>query len=331
MTNSAGKGPRLRPLFTLTIAACVAGVIYLGLGYYIYLQLARGSYGHGANDGNTPAGFHLNWDDYPDFDVTPYLCPDYQDVMIVGGDPGIDLAGWWIPGGVGESAIILCHGIHSSKANDTLLVVAGMLHRNGYGVLLFDYRDHGLSSQEDGMISLGVREYRDIIAVFEWLVQEKKIPASKIGLYGLSMGGGYAAAAFMEDQRIPAVVMESPYAHLQMIIEEELARNGFPKWLSHGAILSARLRTGDDLMSMPPLDAVGRSNGRPMLVIHGMADNRVGVHHSQMMVDQAELKQVSLTSWLVEDLEHIEAPIAFPLRYEKTLVDFYAQALKSVR
>lgn len=331
MTNSASKRSRLRPLFTLAIAACAAGAIYLGIGYYVYLQLARGTYGHGADDGNTPAGFHLNGDAYPDFDVTSYLCPDYQDVVIAGGDPGIDLAGWWIPGEVGETAIILCHGIHSSKANDTLLVVAGMLHRNGYSVLLFDYRDHGFSSQEDGMISLGIREYRDIIAVFEWLVQKKEIPASKIGLYGLSMGGGYVAAAFMEDQRIPAVVMESPYAHLQMIIEEELARNGFPKWLSHGAILSARLRTGDDLMSMPPLDAVGRSNGRPMLVIHGMADNRVGVHHSQMMVDQAELKQASLTSWLVEDLKHIEAPIAFPLRYEKTLVDFYDQALKIVR
>merc|ERR1711964_95102 len=66
------------------IAACAAGAIYLGIGYYVYLQLAQGSYGHGADDGNTPSGFHLNWDDYPDFDVISYLCPDYQDVVIAG-------------------------------------------------------------------------------------------------------------------------------------------------------------------------------------------------------------------------------------------------------
>ena len=106
MTNSASKRSRLRPLFTLAIAACAVGAIYLGIGYYVYLQLARGTYGHGADDGNTPAGFHLNGDAYPDFDVTSYLCPDYQDVVIAGGDPGIDLAGWWIPGEVGETAII---------------------------------------------------------------------------------------------------------------------------------------------------------------------------------------------------------------------------------
>ena len=88
MTNSASKRSRLRPLFTLAIAACAAGAIYLGIGYYVYLQLARGTYGHGADDGNTPAGFHLNGDAYPDFDVTSYLCPDYQDVVIAGGDPG---------------------------------------------------------------------------------------------------------------------------------------------------------------------------------------------------------------------------------------------------
>mgnify|MGYP000654443634 CR=1 FL=1 len=37
-------------------------------------------------------------------------------------------------------------------------------------VLLFDQRDHGDSSVEDGRVSLGTREYRDVIASVDWLM-----------------------------------------------------------------------------------------------------------------------------------------------------------------
>lgn len=309
----------------LVLLVCIG---YLSIGYYIYLQLATGSQGHGDNNSNTPASFRLNWDEHPAFDLTNYLCRDYEDVVIPGGDDDIELAAWWIAGKPEAPAVIMCHGIHSSKANNTLLLVAGMLHRNGYNLVLFDYRDHGFSTQEDGMISLGVREYRDIIAVFDWLIQQKKIPASKIGLYGTSMGGGYAAVAFMMDQRIPAMIMESPYANLQMIIEEELSRNGFPTWLSKGATLTAKWCTGDDVLSMPPLAAIGRSNGRPMLAIHSLSDERVGVHHTQMMVQEAEKVGADLTAWFMDEVKHFEAPIAHPDEYEQRMVNFYQQTLK---
>ena len=308
----------------LALFACIG---YLSIGYYIYLQLATGSQGHGDNKNNTPADFHLDWGERKPFDLTEYICPNYQDVVIPGGDEGIDLAAWWVLGKPGAPAVIMCHGIHSSKANSTLLLVAGMLNKNGYNLVLFDYRDHGFSTQEDGMISLGVREYRDIIAVFDWLIQHKKIPAHRIGLYGSSMGGGYVAVAFMMDQRIPAVIMESPYANLKMIIEEELGRNGFPTWLSGGAVLTAKWHSGDDVLSMPPLSAVVRSNGRPMLAIHSLSDKRVGVHHTQMMVQEAERAKANLTSWIMDEVEHFEAPIAYPSKYEKRIVSFYQKAL----
>ena len=300
---------------------------YLGIGYLIYLQLAKGSMGDGEQAGNTPANFEIKWDKYEGYNVTPYLSPDYENVTIPGGDEGIELSAWWIQGIEGEPTIIMCHGIHSSKAADKLLLVAGMLNNNGYNVVMFDYRDHGHSTQEDGMISLGVREHRDIIAVMEWVNETKGAPYSQIGLYGMSMGGGYVANAFMADERFPAVIMESPYAQLDMIIAEELGRNGYPEWLARGAIFMAKLLSGDDLMSMPPLEAVSAANGRPMFVIHGTADERVGVHHSQMMIDRAEKEGVNMTSWIIEGLEHVEAPLSHSEEYEDRIMEFYEGAL----
>ena len=121
--------------------------------------------------------------------------------------------------------------------------------------------------------------------------------------------------------------MESPYAELDMIIEEELGRNGFPEWLARGAIFMAKLVSGDDLMSMPPLDVVSAANGRPMFVIHGAADERVGVHHSQMMIDRAEKEGVNLDYWIIDELEHTEAPLSHSVEYEENIIAFYEEAL----
>ena len=121
--------------------------------------------------------------------------------------------------------------------------------------------------------------------------------------------------------------MESPYANLKMIIEEELDRNGFPTWLSGGAVLTAKWHSGDDVLSMPPLSAVARSNGRPMLAIHSLSDKSGGVHHTQMMVQEAERAKANLTSWIMDEVEHFEAPIAYPSKYEKRIVSFYQKAL----
>lgn len=318
---------RKKVTYALFAVTTVLLTSYLGIGYFIYLQLAKGSMGDGEQTGNTPANFEIKWDKYEGYNVTPYLSPDYENVTIPGGDEGIELSAWWIQGIEDKPTIIMCHGIHSSKAADTLLLVAGMLNNNGYNVVMFDYRDHGHSTQEDGMISLGVREHRDIIAVMEWINETKSTPYSQIGLYGMSMGGGYVANAFMADERFPAVIMESPYAELNMIIEEELERNGFPTWLSKGAVFMAELMTGDDLLSMPPLEAVSAANGRPMFVIHGTGDERVGVHHSQMMIERAEKEGVNMTSWIIPDLEHVEAPLSHSDEYESKIIEFYEEAL----
>ncbi|MBH74865.1 MAG: hypothetical protein CL896_03615 [Dehalococcoidia bacterium] len=300
---------------------------YLGIGYFIYLQLAKGSIGDGGQAGNTPANFEIKWDKHEGYNVTSYLMPNYENITIPGGDEGIELSAWWISGDEEKPTIIMCHGLRSSKAADTLLLVAGMLNRNDYNVVMFDYRDHGHSTQEDGMLSLGIREHRDIIAVMEWVNETKDTPHSEIGLYGMSMGGGYVAAAFMTDERFPAVIMESPYADLNMIIEEELELNGFPSWLSKGAIFMAEILTGDELLSMPPLDAVSAANGRPMFVIHGTGDERVGVHHSQMMIERAEKENVDMDSWIIPDLEHVEAPLSHSDEYENRIIEFYEEAL----
>ena len=46
---------------------------------------------------------------------------------------------------------------------------AGMLHRAGFGVLVIDLRDFGLSDREDGHWAGGIDEYGGVTRAWRWL------------------------------------------------------------------------------------------------------------------------------------------------------------------
>ena len=71
--------------------------------------------------------------------------------------------------------VIVVHGLRVSKYDPDMLTVAGMLHKTGFNVLLFDLRDHGKSTIEDGRVSIGTKEYRDVIASVDWLIEIQDI------------------------------------------------------------------------------------------------------------------------------------------------------------
>jgi pimeloyl-ACP methyl ester carboxylesterase len=82
--------------------------------------------------------------------------PAPEDVRIPSRDAGIELAGWWLPSAQADApAVIVVHGVAACRRDHTVLLPAGMLHRNGFSVLLVDYRDHGDATIEDGRFAAG--------------------------------------------------------------------------------------------------------------------------------------------------------------------------------
>jgi hypothetical protein len=73
-------------------------------------------------------------DGWPPIDLSRYAMPDYQTVRFPSRQSGIEIAGWWVPGGAGAPAVILVHGLGGCK-NAIDVVPAGMLWRNGFSVL----------------------------------------------------------------------------------------------------------------------------------------------------------------------------------------------------
>ena len=309
------------------IILLVTAALYITVSYYMYDNLSRVTAGGGEHAQHIPSAFTLNLEKWSSFEVQPYFMPAYETVSFPSRQPGLNLAGWFVPGQPGSPAIILTHGLNSCKCDPRILIAAGMLHRNGFNVLMYDMREHGESEIEDGRAAIGNDEYQDLLGAWDWLVSEKQFAHDRIGVYGQSLGAGTTLIAFGQEPRLAAAFVDSPYSDLPQIIDEELARNNYPAFLAPGGIFMARMIAGDNLTAFSPKDAINNNAGRPVYIVHGTDDTRIHVHHTRQLAELASQRDANITVWIPEGVGHVEAEFAFPDEYERRLVAFFLNSL----
>ena len=229
-------------LIGIAIALVVLLVVaYFGMGYVIYDKLGNVKGSCDEHLANRPDNFALHPEWPAGFDVSPYFMTAYEAVKFPSRDPGIEVAGWWIPSRTRAApAVILVDGLGGCKNSIAVLCPAGMLWRNGFNVLLIDLRDTGDSTFEDGRSAIGNEEYRDVLGAWDWLVKEKGFDPKRIGLFANSLGGANANYAFSEEPRVAALFLQSTFGNLQQVIAAELERDGYPTFLAPGALVDGQ-------------------------------------------------------------------------------------------
>jgi fermentation-respiration switch protein FrsA (DUF1100 family) len=263
----------------IALIAAVAVILlmvveYLGAGVFIYNTLTHTEPkcdGNPQENQNSPAAFTVS-----ETDTTPYLMPDFQTVSFPSRDSTpLTIAGWYVPATAADDpntpTVILVHGLNSCRHSTGILLPAGMLHKNGFNVLMIDLRNHGDSQIKDGRYAGGTEEYKDVLGAWDWLTTQKNIPPERIGLIGESLGAATAMIAMGEEPRITATWEDSSFADIGVAIQAELTRNKIPTFFAPAGPLMARLIGGVDLTSLSPLSAIAKLNGRPVFVTHGTA------------------------------------------------------------
>jgi len=318
-------------LIIFLLLALLFSVVYFGIGYYIYSTLAKAEPGCSNDCVNNPSSFRDNSED-SDFPFEEYQVDYWESHQYDGGDEGIILDAWWLPikqEGSGKSpVVIVVHGLRVSKHDPDMLTVAGMLHNEGLNVLLFDLRDHGRSTIEDGKVSIGTKEYRDVIASVDWLIDVKRIDAKRIGVYGDSMGAATAAIAFGKDDRIQSLVLDNGYLDLNKVVREELHREGYPTWLAPGAIWAASIFGGETFLEPSPKLAFINHLNRPIFAMHGTADTRVLPHHTVDMEFMARQKGANLITWFADNAIHSGIKYMYPEEFSRRVVNFFSNSLE---
>ena len=258
----------------IVLLVLIAGYFYAGATIYDKISIAEAKCGGRPTD-NTPAAFTVKEEESTQgVDTDPYLMPTYEEVSLPSRDPEVTLSAWYVPPGddATRTAVVVVHGHSSCKRADRVLLAAGMLHRAGIGVLLIDMRNHGDSTVTNGRFAGGIREYRDALGGWDWLVTPTATPRIASGCTGSRSGPRRSSSPRARSHSVPATWEDSSYADVDVAIQAELERNGYPTFLRYGGYLMARLKSGDDLLSLSPIGAVAKLDGRPIFITHGTAD-----------------------------------------------------------
>ena len=248
----------------------------------------------------------------------------YESAAFASKGDGLPLRGWYLPAS-GERAIVLVHGIDGNRW-DTFHhqdQLAAVLVHAGYDVLTFDLRGCGESGGE--RLGLGWLERQDVQGAVSY-VRGRGIPAGRIGLWGQSFGGAAMLLAAPDLPDVGAFISDAAFADARPLLDGEIhARTGLPPIFTPGLSLFTQVLFGLDLSVIPPELAVPRLAPRPILFIHGTADQRIPVENAARL--KAAARGPADELWLVPGAGHVLSFEREPDTYAAKVLAFYGQAL----
>jgi pimeloyl-ACP methyl ester carboxylesterase len=199
-----------------------------------------------------------------------------EDIAFRSARDDVTLRGWLLKAPADQGrVVVMVHGYNGARddVNNGMYPVARSLVERNISVIMFDLRGCGQSEGE--RFSLGWFEQDDVRGALRF-AQERGF--QHIGLHGYSMGAASGLLAAAAEPAVQAMVEDSGYADLMDVLDQEVPRrSGLPPIFTPGIVLMSRLMYGIHAAEVKPAEAAARFAPRPLLVIHGDADELIPV------------------------------------------------------
>lgn len=226
---------------------------------------------------------------------------------------------WQIGRGSGTWAIF----VHGHDGTPTAgLRIAPTLRRSGLPTLLITYRnDRGAPPADDGLIHLGMTEWRDLEAAVQFAIEGG---ARRLVLIGYSMGGSIVTQ-FMERsplaRRVSGLVLDAPALSWKPILDLQARDRGLPELFTVPVEWMVGLRID---INWERLDALRHTADLqlPILLFHGTEDQTVPISTSEALARELPRE---VTFHRVPEAGHTESWNVDPARYQARLRAFLSR------
>ncbi len=212
-------------------------------------------------------------------------------------EKGGQLYGWWIPASPSAPTLILVHGW--GRNAERMMPYIRKLHPMGYNLLAFDSRNHGSSTPEKHPTVWTFTQ--DVLAAAKFLITSGRASSGRIGVIGLSVGGGAAINASALDDGIKSVITVGAFSHPVEVMMLEFQKRHVPSIVAWLLFKYMRLRFGLDFDRIAPVNHISRSQAR-ILLIHGDKDATIPLAQGQALAEAGNPGRTRL--WIVPGKGH---------------------------
>ena len=320
------KKKTISVILILTLILGLTGFYFLGrYAYFEAGTVSCGISGEYSDLNNSPSNFSLDWEKYPDLNLSPYFIDTFESFNVKDGE--VILSGWWFDNPNSEKTVIVLHGVGSSKQSAGVLTSAGMLNKSNFDVVVFDYQDHGSSTCLDKVHGAGVHEAYNTSAVIEWLVEEKNKTKENIGLLGFSLGAMVALNTHGLSDNFSSSIVVDPPVDFDTILREELEFQGVPSIVASALRFFWFTKTGESIDALTPEKALSNGNLQELLIVSNLLDERVKPHHRDKLVSIAQKLGIPHSIKYYENYGHVENIWGSIDEWENTIKNYFNRTL----
>lgn len=248
---------------------------------------------------------------------------------------GVSIKGFFLPSKNSQGrTVVFCHEIGAGAAS--FQKYASFLRERGFNIFTFDFRGHGLSGNSNGYVPrqwVTQYEVRDLRTVLRSLKRNNEVDSNRIGLFGISKGGGTAIIAGAKTKGVKAIVSDGAFSTSYTIadyfkkwvpiyLRVELLPIGFYWFFRVWTlwVVSKKLKC-----RFPSLEkAITKLKPCALFLIHGQKDNYISAEQSKRLYTLAhEPRQ----NWIVPKARHNEAVKLYPEEYAEKITAFFEKYL----
>ena len=201
--------------------------------------------------------------------------------------------------------VCVCHGIPdriSIPNNKGYSSLAEEFSAEGFATFIFNFRGTGVSGGNFDLLGWT----RDLKAVLDYLSAVPEVNKSRLSLLGFSGGAAVSIYVASQDTRVSCVAACASPAEFTFANEVDEPQSVVAHFRDIGTIKDKSFPHSagewlDGFRQIRPVDYVAAIAPRPLLIVHGTADETVDVSHARWLYNTArEPKQLSI----IEGAEH---------------------------